>query len=118
MPRTSTFLAAMWPAFFIRVSPASRNAKPACMNITRIAAKITQTVLVTINVSLLTADPPTPVGSTGHCRRPHGQSPHGLTMTSQATSYALHLLEAHSSPVVRDVLDGRRPDDPVARLVA
>src|SRR5215212_521995 len=40
----STFFAAMWPAFFIRVSPASRNAKPACMNITSTAAITTQTV--------------------------------------------------------------------------
>ena len=28
----------MWPTFFIRVSPASRKAKPACMNITSTAA--------------------------------------------------------------------------------
>ena len=46
--KISTFLAAMWPTFFIRVRPASRNANPACMNITRIAARITQTVLVAI----------------------------------------------------------------------
>src|ERR1044072_502272 len=40
-----TFWAAIWPAFFIRVSPASRNANPACMNMTRTAATTTQTVL-------------------------------------------------------------------------
>src|SRR5215204_2934390 len=109
----------MWPAFFIRVSPASRNAKPACMNITRIAATTTQTVLVTISVSLLTADLPTPNASTAQCRRPSGQSPHGrLKMTSQATSSNLHLLELHAGPVVGDVRDGRRPHDPVAGLVA
>jgi len=34
----------MWPAFFMRVRPASRNAKPACMNITRIAVTTTQIV--------------------------------------------------------------------------
>src|SRR5580765_150611 len=34
----------MWPAFFIRVRPASRNAKPACMNITRMAVTTTQIV--------------------------------------------------------------------------
>src|SRR5437868_12069795 len=34
----------MWPAFFIRVRPASRNAKPACMNMTRIAVTTTQMV--------------------------------------------------------------------------
>src|SRR4051812_19227807 len=34
----------MWPAFFIRVSPASRNAKPACTNMTSTAATITHTV--------------------------------------------------------------------------
>src|SRR5690348_8873329 len=36
-----TFFPAMWPAFFIRVRPASRKAKPACMNITRIAVTTT-----------------------------------------------------------------------------
>src|SRR6266850_5652882 len=34
----------MWPAFFMRVSPASRNAKPACMNMTSTAAMTTQIV--------------------------------------------------------------------------
>src|SRR5690242_14258640 len=34
----------MWPAFFMRVSPASRNAKPACMNITSTAVTTTQIV--------------------------------------------------------------------------
>src|SRR3954453_7883362 len=48
-----TFFAAMWPAFFIRVSPASRNANPACMNITSTAAITTQTVLTAIPRSLL-----------------------------------------------------------------
>src|SRR5436309_8309675 len=47
----STFLPAMWPAFFIRVSPASRKAKPACMNITRTAVRITQIVLAAISRS-------------------------------------------------------------------
>src|SRR5918995_2895401 len=118
IPSTRTFLAAMCPAFFTRVTPASRNAKPACMNMTRIAAKTTQTVLVTISVSRLIADAPTSNVSTGHCRRPHEQSPYGLKMTSQATSYALDLLEPQPGPVVRDGLDRRRPDDPVAGLVA
>src|SRR5215216_6212560 len=108
----------MWPAFFIRVSPASRNAKPACMNITRIAATTTHTVLVTISVSSLMADLPTPNASTGQCRRPSGQSPHGLKMTSQATSSNLHLLELHARPVVGDVRDRRRPNDSVTGLVA
>src|SRR5438067_330046 len=45
----------MWPAFFIRVSPASRKAKPACMNITRIAATTTQIVLAAIKRSRLLA---------------------------------------------------------------
>src|SRR2546430_17573456 len=47
----STFFAAMWPAFFIRVSPASRNANPACMNITRTAVTTTQIVLAAISRS-------------------------------------------------------------------
>src|SRR2546423_7172783 len=34
----------MWPAFFMRVSPASRNAKPACMNMTSTAVTTTQMV--------------------------------------------------------------------------
>src|SRR2546423_4785565 len=39
-----TFLPAMCPAFFMRVSPASRNAKPACMNMTSTAVTTTQMV--------------------------------------------------------------------------
>src|SRR3954453_18314726 len=34
----------MCPAFFMRVNPASRNAKPACMNITSTAVTTTQIV--------------------------------------------------------------------------
>ncbi len=45
----STFLPAMCAAFFIRVSPASRKAKPACMNMTRTAATTTQMVLAAIS---------------------------------------------------------------------
>ena len=37
-----TFLPAMCAAFFIRVSPASRSAKPACMNMTNMAATTTR----------------------------------------------------------------------------
>src|SRR6266571_8336336 len=51
MPKINTFLPAMCPAFFIRVSPASRKAKPACMNMTRTAVTTTQTVLTAINRS-------------------------------------------------------------------
>src|SRR6266568_2283397 len=47
----STFLPAMWPAFFIRVRPASRKAKPACMNITSTAVITTQIVLAAIRRS-------------------------------------------------------------------
>src|SRR5436305_5168261 len=46
-----TFLPAMWPAFFIRVRPASRNGKPACMNITRIAVTTTKIVLAAMRRS-------------------------------------------------------------------
>ena len=49
----STFFAATWPTFFIRVSPASRKAKPACMNMTRIAATTTQMVEAAIARSVL-----------------------------------------------------------------
>src|SRR3954453_9147195 len=48
-----TFLAAMWPTFFMRVRPASRKAKPACMNMTSTAAITTQTVLTAMPRSLL-----------------------------------------------------------------
>src|SRR5207237_10734118 len=53
MPKMSTFLPAMWPAFFIRVNPASRNANPACMNITSTAVTTTQIVLAATSRSLL-----------------------------------------------------------------
>ena len=46
-----TFLPAMCAAFFMRVKPASRNANPACMNMTRTAASTTQTVLTAITRS-------------------------------------------------------------------
>src|SRR6266702_3164274 len=53
----STFLPAMWPAFFMRVSPASRNAKPACMNMTSTAVMTTQMVDAAISRSwFLTID--------------------------------------------------------------
>src|SRR5439155_3398273 len=48
-----TFLPAMWPAFFIRVRPASRNANPACMNMTSTAVMTTQIVLAATRRSLL-----------------------------------------------------------------
>src|SRR6266568_3080124 len=56
----STFLPAMCAAFFIRVRPASRKAKPACMNMTRIAAMTTQTVLAAIRrfALLISSRPP------------------------------------------------------------
>src|SRR5213083_1928542 len=47
----STFLPAMCAAFFIRVRPASRKAKPACMNITSTAVTTTQIVLAAISRS-------------------------------------------------------------------
>ena len=53
----------MWPTFFIRVSPASRKAKPACMNITRIAARMTQIVLVAIASSFVVMRPRPPRAS-------------------------------------------------------
>src|ERR1043166_3504523 len=51
-PKIKTFLPAMCAAFFIRVSPASRNANPACMNITSTAATTTQIVLAAMIRSL------------------------------------------------------------------
>src|SRR5437764_9847757 len=51
MPKMRTFFPAMCAAFFIRVRPASRNAKPACMNITSTAVTTTQIVLAAIRRS-------------------------------------------------------------------
>src|SRR6516164_4107370 len=51
MPKMRTFLPAMCAAFFIRVRPASRNANPACMNMTRTAVTTTQIVLAAIRRS-------------------------------------------------------------------
>src|SRR5438128_613653 len=87
-----TFLPAMWPAFFIRVRPASRNAKPACMNITSTAVTTTQIVLAAISRSLLVA--------------------------IAALSTDLHLLQLPAGPVVRHVANRSGPDEAVARLVA
>ena len=42
--RLVTTLATTVPTFFMRLKPTSSIAKPACMNITRQAATITQTV--------------------------------------------------------------------------
>src|SRR5207302_295572 len=57
MPKMRTFLPAMWPAFFMRVRPASRNAKPACMNMTSTAVMTTQMVDAAISRSwFLTID--------------------------------------------------------------
>src|SRR6478672_5918448 len=73
-----TFLPAMWPAFFIRVSPASRNANPACMNITSTAVITTQMVDAAINKSEFLGTGPDPlelaprsmVDDVGDLRRP------------------------------------------------
>src|ERR1041385_6682528 len=51
--KIKTFFAATCPTFFIRVRPASRNAKPACMNITSTAVMSTQIVLAAMSRSLL-----------------------------------------------------------------
>ncbi len=40
-PKVSTVFPATWPAFFIRVEPASKRAKPACIKITSMAATMT-----------------------------------------------------------------------------
>src|SRR5437868_6063352 len=77
----------MWPAFFIRVRPASRKAKPACMNMTSTAVTTTQMVDAAINRSWF-------------------------------LGIDLHLLQLPVRPVVGHVVDGSRPDDPVAGLVA
>src|SRR5215212_187503 len=45
------------PAFFARENPISRNAKPACMNITRQPATITQIELIPIESGIPFFDP-------------------------------------------------------------
>src|SRR5438067_2991578 len=118
-----TFLPAMCAAFFMRVRPASRNANPACMNMTRIAATTTQSVLAAIRrFALLIA--PTPhralrkrpcnsgLAAAPPCRR--GRL-HGIA--SDASS-RLHRLERPAGAVVGDVFDAACPDEAVARLVA
>src|SRR5205823_9512065 len=87
----STFLPAMWPAFFMRVSPASRNAKPACMNMTSTAVTTTQIVLAAISRSLLAI---------------------------AALSTDLHLPQLPPRAVVRHVLHWTRPDEAVAGFVS
>ena len=64
----STFFAATWPTFFIRVSPASRNANPACMNITSTAANTTQSVLAANRSSSLVI--PATSSSSGPRKKP------------------------------------------------
>ena len=80
----------MWPTFFIRVRPASRNAKPACMNITSTAATTTQIVLAAIEIRARCC-----------CDHPTSTSSSALPVRLCVT-----------------FVDRRRPDDPVARLVA
>src|SRR5437764_6225680 len=138
-----TFLPAMCAAFFMRVRPASRKANPACMNMTRIAATTTQSVLAAIRrFALLIAAPPRQLSPERPCHsvsaaaprsgRPHRQSRHGLQAASQAmprrrgllygiasdASSRLHRLERPAGAVVGDVFDAACPDEAVARLVA
>ena len=62
IPKIRTFLPAMCAAFFILVSPASRNAKPACMNMTSTAATTTQIVFAAISRSWLVTRGSVPCG--------------------------------------------------------
>jgi len=48
------FFMMMFPAFFALVNPASTRAKPACMNITRMAASTSQTSLTAFATSPMT----------------------------------------------------------------
>src|SRR4051812_43961098 len=90
MPKMRTFLPAMCPAFFIRVRPASKNAKPACMNMTRTAATTTQIVLAAmsrswllgIDLDLLETEPGPVVGHVPDRRRP-GDTVAGLVAAAR-----------------------------------
>src|SRR5436853_4062976 len=59
------------PAFFARENPISRNAKPACMNITRQPATITQIELIPIESGMPFFDPTASIRSaTGRDMQP------------------------------------------------
>src|ERR1700748_948774 len=79
----------MWPAFFMRVSPASRNAKPACMNITRTAVMTTQMVDAATSRSWF-----------------------------ETLDIGRDSLQARARPVMHDVGHRRRPAQAVPGLVA
>src|SRR5436190_17779319 len=99
MPKMRTFLPAMCPAFFIRVRPASRKAKPACMNITRTAVMTTQIVLAATRRSLLDtslhllqAHPGAVVQNVGGLRRPADPVHRLVAAAGRVADRRLHLL--------------------------
>src|SRR5882724_13222278 len=96
MPKISTFLPAMCPAFFIRVSPASRNANPACMNITSTAVMTTQMVDAAINKSEFL-----------------GTGPHLLELAPRSMMNDVGDLRGPDEPVTRLVAAARGIDDRV-----
>src|SRR6186713_1824922 len=73
-----TFLPAMCAAFFIRVRPASRKAKPACMNITSTAATTTQRVLAASSRSEFFTPLPPPRAAAGPATRGVGDRCRGV----------------------------------------
>src|SRR5215210_1255665 len=116
-----TFLPAMWAAFFIRVRPASRNAKPACMNITSTAATTTQSVLAARRRSeFFMPEPPSHRRIDRSVQTDARATPArpDVGIASDASRRPLRALERQAGAVVRDVLDPSRPDEPVAVVVA
>src|SRR6185295_4239777 len=105
MAKMRTFFAAMWPTFFIRVRPASRNAKPACMKITSTAVTTTQIVLAAYISSLLVI---------ARSFRRSGHRPVLRWVPLRTRSYELDLLEWETGAVVGDAGNERRPADAVA----
>src|SRR5512133_2284408 len=114
----STFLPAMCAAFFIRVRPASRKAKPACMNITRIAATTTQMVLAAISSCELVM-PKSP-----HERRidrsfqMDARAKPARPEIGIASDASCRTLQRQAGAVMGHVPDWCRPDETVAVVVA
>src|SRR4051794_41741012 len=120
----STFLPAMWAAFFIRVRPASRNAKPACMNITSTAATTTQSVFAAIRRSEVFRRPPPATCRCGCASRAAPASPRRAVAAVVAAARCVRDRHGHvGGELVRDderqqcLRQGARLEDAAAGLV-
>src|SRR5437763_1281674 len=122
----STFLPAMWAAFFILVSPASRNAKPACMNMTSTAA--TRSRMTTAS-TLITSSPALPCnrllqGSCDGLAAPlqeHGVPPDAVPLRDSVArpddAEAAARVQGETGPVLGEDRRLDRPDPAPLRLL-